>query len=180
MEKDYSSGNENDLPKGHEYFMEKALSEAGNALEAGEFPVGCVMVYRGMVVATGSRKNSSQSVNEMDHAEMVALRLLLEKSDPKMREEVTVYSTMEPCLMCFSTLIVNGLRRFVYSYEDAMGGGTNLPLEKLSPLYRDLDIEIIPDVLRSQSLKLFKSFFNNPDNLYLKNSLLEECTLAAD
>ena len=84
---------------------------------------------------------------------------------------------MEPCLMCYSTLLVNGVRKIVYSYEDAMGGGTNLPLAALSPLYCDLKVEITGGVLREVGLALFKEFFTNPDNDYLANSLLAEYTL---
>ena len=91
-------------------------------------------------------------------------------------DRVTVYSTMEPCLMCFSTLLVNGVRRFVYSYEDAMGGGTNLPLALLSPLYQNLRPTIIGAVLRSHSLALFKEFFASPQCQYLQNSMLADYT----
>lgn len=159
-------------------FMESALDQARLALQGGDFPVGCVMVHEDKIIATGKRRSSVGTVNEMDHAEMVALRQLLDDASHVDLEEVTVYSTMEPCLMCFATLIVNGLRKFVYSYEDAMGGGTNLPLGQLSPLYRDVEVVIQKGVLRRQSLELFKEFFANPANEYLRGSLLAEYTLS--
>lgn len=161
----------------HLKYMEHALQQAQDALQAGDFPVGCVLEYQGGIVASGRRCNSFDQVNEIDHAEIVALRTLLNNNRQIDMQQVTVYSTMEPCLMCFSTLLVNGLRKIVYSYEDAMGGGTNLPLKKLSPLYCDLELEIVPAVLRERSLVLFKEFFSNPDNSYLKNSLLARYTL---
>ena len=92
--------------------------------------------------------------------------------------EITVYSTMEPCLMCYSTMILNGIRKIVYAYEDVMGGGTNLPLQQLNPLYRDMNVELVPDVLRERSLSLFKRFFLNPANNYWKDSLLSSYTLS--
>ena len=61
----------------HEKYMQIAMQEARKALSAGDFPVGCVLVYRDQIVATGRRCNSFGKVNEMDHAEMVALRALL-------------------------------------------------------------------------------------------------------
>lgn len=161
----------------HEFFMLQALELAAKALEKGEFPVGCVIEYQGDVVATGRRNNSLNKVNELDHGEMMALRTLLKEQPEIDMAGVTVYSTMEPCLMCFSTLLVNGVRRFVYSYEDAMGGGTNLPLSMLSPLYRDMAITVVKNILRESSLKLFQDFFSLSGNGYLKGSLLAEYTL---
>ncbi len=161
----------------HEEYMETALDQARQALAGGDFPVGCVIEYQDKIVATGRRCNSFGKVNEMDHAEMVALRALLECEQEIDIAEATVYATMEPCLMCFATLLVNGVRKIAYCYEDAMGGGTNMPLQLLSPLYKDLKVEITRGVLREQGLILFKEFFANPGNEYLAGSLLAEYTL---
>jgi tRNA(adenine34) deaminase len=162
---------------GHEYWMGLALAEARAALASGEFPVGCVLVHEGKVIASGRRAHSRGLANELDHAEMLALRGFLDAETSIAAGELTVYCTMEPCLMCFSALILNGVRKIVYGYEDVMGGGTSLPLSSLSPLYAAMDIEIVPAVLRQESLALFQQFFRNPDNPYWKGSLLADHTL---
>ena len=164
----------------HEKYMQIALDQAKEALALGEFPVGAVFVYEGAVIASGQRSHSRglDAVNEIDHAEIVALRKYL-ASDTKINvAELVVYSTMEPCLMCYSTLILNGIRNIVYAYEDVMGGGSNLPLKQLNPLYAAMEISITPHVLRQQSLALFQDFFSNPDNPYWKDSLLANYTLS--
>ncbi len=164
----------------HDIYMETALEQAREALRQGQFPVGAVFVGAGKVVATGQRAHScgrGGMVNEIDHAEILALRSFLVEDSGIESKDLVVYSTMEPCLMCYSTLILNGVRNFVYAYEDVMGGGTNLPLDQLHPLYSKMRITITPAILRAKSLKLFKQFFSNPDNRYWKDSLLANYTM---
>jgi len=169
------------MPSHHQPFMETALAEARNALENGEFPVGCVMVHNGAVVARGQRQNSGaeagRPANEIDHAEVLALRELLTHHPQVPPGEVTVYATLEPCLMCYATLLISGIRTIVYAYEDAMGGGTGIRLSELTPLYREMQVTVIPHVLRRQSLALFKQFFRASGNDYLGDTLLARYTL---
>ncbi len=170
------------MPDSHEQFMLAALGEAEAALARGEFPVGCVIVSAGEIIARGGRQHSQQGcaglVSELEHAEINALRALRQQQPLLPMERVIVYSTMEPCLMCYSTLLVNGVCRFVYAYEDIMGGGTNLPLERLSPLYKNMQPTITPGVLRPASLALFKKFFGGPQ-AYLRGTILAQYTLDA-
>ena len=160
------------------FFMSKALEEARQALSTGEFPVGSVMAYENRILVTGARYRSTpDSQNELDHAEMLALRRLVDIDKKIDREKVTLFSTLEPCLMCYAALIVNGIRHIVFAYEDVMGGGTNIDLKRLNPFYRDMEITVIPHVFRQKSLMLFKKFFSAPQSAYLKESLLAQYTL---
>jgi tRNA(adenine34) deaminase len=160
-----------------EQFMGLALDEARQALGEGEFPVGCVLVQYGHVVARGHRRNSEGTLsNEVDHAEVVTLRRLLINRPGIDCSGITAYSTLEPCLMCYTTMLLSGIRRFVWAYEDIMGGGTSLPLQKLAPLYQDMKVELIPGVLRRESLELFGRFFQQYS--YWQGSQLADYTLA--
>ncbi len=162
-----------------DHFMKRALELAEEALEQGEFPVGCVMVHREKILVTGARKGTAGDVrNELDHAEMVALRRLIDLGDPIEHGNVTVFCTMEPCLMCYAALILAGIGKIVYAYEDVMGGGSSCELSLLKPLYKNSPITVVADVMRTQSLKLFQAYFSNPANSYWKNSLLAQYTLA--
>ncbi len=161
----------------HTYFMKKALELAEQALAAGEFPVGCVMVAEDIIVSDGSRQHSHSQANEIDHAEMIALRRLLRNSPEISPSAITVYSTMEPCLMCYSTMLISSINSFVYGYEDAMGGGTSLSLGQLPPLYQAMQPIITAHVLRQESLLLFQDFFRNPQTNYLQDTYLASYTL---
>jgi tRNA(adenine34) deaminase len=161
----------------HEH-MGKALAQAGEALSRGEFPVGCVVVKNGRTIASGARTGSTgPGVNELDHAEIVALRSLASRGTPLALTDAAIYCTMEPCLMCFGAILLAGIRRIVYAYEDVMGGGASVDLQRLRPLYRDRETEIVAGIRRAEGLALFQRFFQDPDNVYWRGSLLAQYTL---
>jgi tRNA(adenine34) deaminase len=161
-----------------QYFMKKALDEAQKALSKGEFPVGCILVYENEILVRASRVGtSSDTINEIDHAELLALRQMADLGKSINPQKTTLFCTMEPCLMCFGAILLSGIHKIVYAYEDVMGGGTPCNLTRLKPLYKDSRISIIPHVLRQESLALFKTYFSNPATTYWKKSLLETYTL---
>lgn len=164
----------------HERFMAEAIGLASQALDAGEFPVGCVIVdENGRILASGRRLHSAGTCpSELDHAEILALRTLEAKGTGACnRSRLWVYSTLEPCLMCLGALLISGIRHIAYAYEDAMGGACRCVLQGLSPLYTDHPVTIIPGVLRNRSLRLFQSYFRDPRNSYWQESLLAKYTL---
>ena len=163
----------------HEYFMRQALAEADTAAAAGEFPVGCILVHGDRIVVRGAREASlTAGRNELDHAEMVALRRLSRRPGEIRPKELTIYCTMEPCLMCFAALMLAGIGTIVYAYEDVMGGGTACPLDRLPPLYRQHRPRILAGILRHESLARFQAFFADPKNDYWHGSRLASYTLS--
>ncbi len=160
--------------------MELALEQARKAFDKGEFPVGCVIVQDNKVIAGSARMGTaldSLFFSEIDHAEMIALKYLETNKDRFDPARSILFSTMEPCLMCFGAIILSGIKKIVYAYEDPMGGGTKCDLKKMPMLYKDCGMDIVSGVLRQKSLDLFYSFFNKEANLYWKNSYLETYTL---
>jgi len=163
----------------HSHFMQGALDEAVRALESGEFPVGCVLVRDETIVATGARRGTSPGQtrpNEIDHAEMVALRRFYQMEEDLDPGAMALYCTMEPCLMCYGAILLSGITTIVYAYEDVMGGGTGCDLDQLPPLYRTRPVTVVPGVMRTESLALFKQFFSNPEHDYWQGSRLAEYT----
>ena len=159
-------------------FMSAALGLAQTALADGEFPVGCVIADEDIEVARGHRTGTAPgSVNEIDHAEIHALRRLSDDMPAIDRSTLTIYCTMEPCLMCFSAILLSGIGRIVYAYEDVMGGGTGCDRSGLPPLYRNAQLTVISGVLRINSLLLFRQFFADSGNPYWADSLLIRYTL---
>jgi tRNA(adenine34) deaminase len=159
--------------------MEAALELAGMALKRGEFPVGCVIADGDVIVARAHRTGSGTGLgNEVDHAEINALRSLNRIRPEGDRAHLTLYCTMEPCLMCFAASLLSGIGKIVYAYEDVMGGGCRLDRSRLAPLYRDAPMTLVPGVLREQSLALFQRFFSDARHGYWADSLLSRYTLS--
>lgn len=160
-------------------FMAMALDLARNALADGDFPVGCVIADEKTVIARGRRTGTAfESANEIDHAEINALRQLYAIETAPDRSKLTLYCTMEPCLMCFAAVLLSGIKRIVFAYEDVMGGGTGCDRTALPALYRNAQLAVIPGILRHESLALFHAFFSDPGNAYWADSLLSRYTLA--
>ena len=130
---------------GHEEYMAMALEQAQDAFEKGEFPVGCVIVENGKVIARGGRCGTGSKMriaSEIDHAEIRALKSLEVSQIRFDPEKTALYATMEPCLMCYGAIILSGIRTIVYAYEDAMGGGTGCSFENMPPLYKNSRINM--------------------------------------
>lgn len=159
--------------------MSAALDMAKKALAQGQFPVGAVLVAGQRVVATGGRINTSGRVNELDHAEIMALRDYYGGDLRDYDSDLTLYSTLEPCLMCYATLLVSGIHKIVYALEDPMGGGINLPLSELAPLYQQITPEIHQGVCRTEALSLFQKYYEDTANTYLRNTMLADFIMAA-
>jgi tRNA(adenine34) deaminase len=162
----------------HETFMEQCIRIARKALDAGEFPVGCVLVYNNEILVTGERSGTADGGgNEIDHAEMTALRKYVRLGDGMDPARISLYCNLEPCMMCYAAAMLHRIGTVVYGYEDVMGGATRCELKTLPPLYAASPIRVVGGVLREKSLELFKAFFSNPGNRYWTNSLLSDYTL---
>jgi tRNA(adenine34) deaminase len=159
--------------------MQAALGEARGALGRGEFPVGCVIADRsGILVHAGRRGSAGPSPSELAHAEMIALQRLEQQVSPPTARDLTLAVTLEPCLMCYGAILLAGIGRIVYAYEDAMGGGTGCLLERIGPLYATRRPRIVAGVRRAEALALFQAFFSDPAAGYWQDSLLARYTLA--
>ncbi len=161
-----------------ERHMAHAISLGKKALENNEFPVGCVLVHKNKVIATGMRKGTTRKYqSEINHAEILALRELEKKFPGMDKGKITLFSTMEPCLMCFGAILISGIGRVVWAYEDVMGGATSCDISSIAPLYKQRKMPVVSGILREKSLALFKAFFESPENKYWKGSLLATYTL---
>jgi tRNA(adenine34) deaminase len=142
-----------------EYFMRVALREAIRALTHKWIPVGAVYVRNGKIIAYGRKTGIPHA--RLDHAELNGcFDALPNRKECEHLEGVTVYTTLEPCLMCMSVLMTARVSGVVYGCEDPYGGGSFLLSDpNLPPRFVGRLPSIKGGVLREESRQLLKQFF---------------------
>jgi tRNA(adenine34) deaminase len=104
-----------------EDYIKAALKEAQKAFDAGEVPVGAVIVQNDRIIARGH--NQVEQLNDPTaHAEVIALTSAFNFLGSKYLPEATIYITVEPCLMCAGALYWSKIARVVYAADDEKNG----------------------------------------------------------
>ncbi len=116
----------------HECYMEQALALAREAAQAGEVPVGCVIVREGAVVGRG-RNRREEKRSALSHAEMEAIAQANRNLGCWRLEDCELYVTLEPCPMCAGAILNARISRVYFGARDrvmgACGGVMNLFME---------------------------------------------------
>lgn len=118
----------------HERFMRRAIELALLAEREGNLPVGVVITLEGEVVAEGRSAIWVPQFDATRHAEMEALRTVPQDLWG-FCEEMSLYTTLEPCLMCFGSILLHGIGRVVFGSSDNYGGPSSV-LSHLPPFFR--------------------------------------------
>jgi tRNA(adenine34) deaminase len=101
--------------------MDLALGQARAAADAGEVPVGCVIVCAGKTIAqTGNRTLADRDPTA--HAEMVAIRRAAQTLGSERLIDCDLYVTLEPCTMCAAAISFARIRRLYYGACDPKAG----------------------------------------------------------
>lgn len=141
-----------------EYFMKLALENAKKAFELNEVPVGAVLVYQEKIIAQGHNLVESKQ-DATSHAEMACIHGAQKIFNNWRLSECVLYTTLEPCIMCYGALILSRVKKVVYGASDlrhgACGGCFDLTRVK-HPIH---NIQIIGGVLKEESTKMLKDFF---------------------
>lgn len=160
----------------HERFMKFAIEEAALSLEDDELPIGAVLVCEGEIISKSHKTRFDNP--RLDHAEIKTLRQCLNRSSKKWAREMTIYTTLEPCIMCFGTLLNCRIGGIVFAVQDTYGGISYIPKDMVPPRHRDELPEITGGILREEARKLFKQFFLATNQKFWqdkKNPLVKVC-----
>lgn len=142
-----------ELQKTDEQWMGKALVEAHAALEAGEVPIGAVIVCQGRIIARAH--NLTETLHDVTaHAEMQAITAAANQLGGKYLTGCTLYVTVEPCVMCAGAIGWAQLSRVVYGAPDEKRGFTVYAPKALHP-----KATVTSGVLGEECRQLMQSFF---------------------
>ena len=147
-----------DERRSDEHFMAEALALAREAERAGEVPVGAVVVLDGEIVGRG--RNAPVELHDPSaHAEMIALREAAAALGNYRVEKATLFSTLEPCVMCAGALVAARVERLVFGARDLRFGGVRSKFRIADSELLNHRVEIVEGVLAVECVELLRQFF---------------------
>ena len=141
----------------HEDYMRQALDLAREAMEAGEVPVGCVVVWEGRVVGRG-RNRREEDRDALAHAELLAIRQANEALGGWRLHRADLYVTLEPCAMCAGGIVNARIPRVWYGAADSRFGACGSALDVFSAPLNHRP-QVTGGILAEESAALMQAFF---------------------
>jgi tRNA(adenine34) deaminase len=140
--------------------MEEALRSAQRALEAGEVPVGAVVICGERIVGRGWNRNIGSN-DPTAHAEIIALREAGATVGNHRLAGCDLFATIEPCPMCAGALVHARIRRLVYGADDPKAGAVQSVMQVLNHPQLNHKVEVRAGVLAGRCAELLQSFFKS-------------------
>src|ERR1051325_10510570 len=139
-------------------WMRQALLAARDAQQRGEVPVGtCIVSGDALIAVAGNRTRTDNDPTA--HAEIVALRAAAKEVGNYRLADATVYSTIEPCVMCAGALIQARVRRLVYGAHDERAGAVASRFAVCDTDFLNHRIEVTTGVLEEECRAIMQEFF---------------------
>jgi tRNA(adenine34) deaminase len=147
-----------DDPVGDFDTMQAALAQARLAAEAGEVPIGAVVLHDGEIIATGQNR-VLRNLDPTAHAEIVAMRAAAAALGNYRLLGCTLYVTLEPCAMCAGAMIHARLDRLVFAAADPKAGAAGSVLSVLNHPQLNHQMQVEQGIGAEESAELLRSFF---------------------
>lgn len=139
-------------------FMQEALKVARRAKEAGEVPVGCVIIHNSRII--GRAHNQTVQLHDPTaHAEMIAITQAAESLQNERLTDAVLYVTAEPCPMCAGAIVLARIRRVVFGTEEPKWGAAGSLYNILKDPRLNHTCEVAGGVLKEECSELLQSFF---------------------
>jgi tRNA(adenine34) deaminase len=138
--------------------IEAALAQARLAAEAGEVPIGAVIVHNSAIIATGQNRVLRDN-DPTAHAEIIAMRAAAGALSNYRLLGCTLYATLEPCAMCAGAMIHARIDRLVFAAADPKAGAAGSVLEVLNHPKLNHQMQVEQGIGAEASAELLRSFF---------------------
>jgi len=144
----------------HEFYMQQCIQLAQEAMNAGNPPVGCLIVHQGNVIGKG-KEGAKTSGDITDHAEIIAIRDAMKNGFADQLSESALYTTHEPCIMCSYAIRHYKIPHIVFGASvDDVGGYSStfniLSTEKVQKW--ELSPEIFEGIVKQKCISLTEQF----------------------
>ncbi len=140
--------------------MQEALRSAQRALEAGEVPIGAVVVCDGKIVGRGWNRNITDS-DPTAHAEILALREAGATAGNHRLGSCELFVTIEPCAMCAGALVHARIKRLVYGADDPKAGAVHSVMQVVNHPQLNHQMEVLGEVLAGRCAEMLQTFFES-------------------
>lgn len=141
-----------------EKWMDRALALARQAEEAGEVPVGAVLVRDGEILGEGWNQPIARH-DPTAHAELQAIRQAAARAGNYRLESTTLYVTLEPCAMCAGALVNARIGRLVFGGRDLRFGGVRSKFRIADSELLNHRVQVVEGVLAADCVDLLERFF---------------------
>jgi len=142
-----------------EFFMKEALKEAQKALRYGDVPVGAVITQNGTIIAR-AHNQVERLKDPTAHAEMIAITQATEQlKDERLRNNVTLYVTLEPCAMCAGALVWARVKRLCYGARDPKAGACGSLYNIVKDDRLNHRLEVVEGIMEADSRAVLQDFF---------------------
>jgi tRNA(adenine34) deaminase len=138
--------------------MQAALNEARLAAEAGEVPIGAIVVHQGKIIGRG-QNSLLRNLDPTAHAEIIAMRDAAKAIGNYRLIGCTLYVTLEPCAMCAGAMIHARLDRMVFATADPKAGACGSVLSVLNHPHLNHQMVLEQGIATEESAELLRAFF---------------------
>lgn len=140
------------------YWMQQALGLAKLAAQAGEVPIGALIVYEDKLIASAY----NQPISLLDpsaHAEILAIRQAAHSLNNYRLINTTLYVTLEPCAMCVGAIIHARIKRLIFGAADPKSGACGTALSILNSPVLNHKVELTSGILAQDCARVLQDFF---------------------
>jgi tRNA(adenine34) deaminase len=139
-------------------YMSEAIKEARQAVGEDEVPVGCVIVYKGKIIAR-AHNQVEMLKDPTAHAEMLALTSATNYLNAKWLNEASLYVTIEPCSMCVGALVLARIRNLYFGAKDPKAGACGSVINIANHKKLNHRIKVKKGILEKECSFLLREFF---------------------